>query len=444
MNAHPFPPTTPTSCASAPPPDPPASATRPEPDSHVQDFQHPRAFYRLCWAVLCERWAAFMLTSTVAVMMCDRYGLSASSSLRWLGIISAANYVGTLPGGYLLDRLTDSRRGFALGSLFLLLGYVALSLPSLAVTYLAFTLLLAGHSLYKPSTNRILVGLFKMESRHMEGAQVLLHFTVNIGAAAGALLAGVLAKYAGWNVTYACAALVMSISGVLAWPNNITRLPSGKSPTPQPYKPTSVDPSHAQTIAGLTFAMFLFTLSTAQAEGALLLWSRDRIDRVLLGFEVPVAWFLAFPAVLVLLLAPIQIALLPRLKRRIGTSRLVALGLVAAALCFTALLPTTMWADRVSMAWLAASLSFFVLAELLIAPLGLAHLLRSTPPRLIGFATGLWYGAGAIGYFVSGQIGALWSKWPTQRVLALLILLPLLGALLVWKTQSASDQVSET
>ena len=103
-----------------------------------------------------------------------------------------------------------------------------------------------------------------------------------------------------------------------------------------------------------------------------------------------------------------------------------------------------MWADRVSMAWLAASLSFFVLAELLIAPLGLAHLLRSTRPRLIGLATGLWYGAGAIGYFVSGQIGALWSKWPTQRVLSVLILLPLLGALLVWQTRSASDQVSET
>ena len=142
--------------------------------------------------------------------------------------------------------------------------------------------------------------------------------------------------------------------------------------------------------------MFLFTLCTAQAEGALLLWSKDRIDRVVLGFEVPIAWFLAFPAILVLLLAPMQLALLPRLKRSIGTSRLIALGLVAAALCFAVLLPTTLWTHRVSLAWLAASLSFFVLAELLVAPLGLALLLRSTPPRFIGVVTGLWYGSGAI------------------------------------------------
>jgi hypothetical protein len=77
------------------------------------------------------------------------------------------------------------------------------------------------------------------------------------------------------------------------------------------------------------------------------------------------------------------------------------------------------------MAWLAASLSFFVLAELLIAPLGLALLLRSTPHRFVGVITGLWYGAGALGYFVGGEIGTLWSSWPTQRVLLLLTALPI-------------------
>ena len=137
------------------------------------------------------------------------------------------------------------------------------------------------------------------------------------------------------------------------------------------------------------------------------------------------------PPILVLLLAPMQLALLPRLKRSIGTSRLVALGLVAAALCFAVLLPTTLWPHRVSLAWLAASLSFFVLAELLVAPLGLALLLRSTSPRFIGVVTGLWYGAGALGYFVGGEIGRLWSRWPTQRVLILLTALPTVGAVLL-------------
>ena len=206
--------------------------------------------------------------------------------------------------------------------------------------------LFIGHSLYKPSTQRILATLYATGDGRLEGAQVLLHITANIGAAGGSLLAGVLVHHAGWSVTYASAALIMSVSGVLLWPSQADRSHSKSStldaPSQSQVAASASTPNGSQIIAGLTLAMFLFTLCTAQAEGALLLWSKDRIDRIVLGFEVPIAWFLAFPAILVLLLAPMQLALLPRLKRSIGTSRLVALGLVAAALCFAVLLPTTL------------------------------------------------------------------------------------------------------
>ncbi len=393
------------------------------------------AFYRLCLAVLCERWAAFMLISTAALMLCERFGFPRADALHLLGIASAANYVGSLPGGYLLDRNTVPRRGIGISSLILLLGYTTLSLPYRPALYVSFALLFIGHSLYKPSTQRILASLYATGDGRLEGAQVLLHMAVNLGAAGGCLFAGVLVQHAGWSVTYASAALVMSVAGALLWPSHTDRRSEKSSsvdapPQTQFAAPPST-PNGAQIIAGLTLAMFLFTLCTAQAEGALLLWSRDRIDRVVLGFEVPIAWFLAFPAILVLLLAPIQLALLPRLKRSIGTSRLVALGLVAAALCFAVLLPTTLWTHRVSMAWLAASLSFFVLAELLIAPLGLALLLRSTPSRFVGVVTGVWYGSGALGYFVGGEIGTLWTSCSTQRVLLLLTALPTVGAVVL-------------
>ena len=421
----------------------PASSREPRP-GHASRFvsiyqtlatEHRRDFYQVCLAVLCERWAAFTLISTAALMLCERFGFPRSDALHLLGIASAANYLGSLPGGYLLDRTTGARRGLKISSLILLLGYTTLSLPYRPALYVSFALLFIGHSLYKPSTQRILAALYPTGDARLEGAQVLLHVAVNLGAAVGSLLAGVLVQHAGWNVTYASAALVMSVGGALLWRSQPDRECSKSSSVEPPvHTQVAAIPSIAkgsQMIAALTLAMFLFTLCTAQAEGALLLWSKDRIDRSVLGFELPIAWFLAFPAILVLLLAPLQLSLLPRLKWKIGTSRLVTLGLVAAALCFAVLLPTTLWTHRVSMAWLAASLSFFVLAELLITPLGLALLLRSTPPRFIGVVTGLWYGAGALGYFASGEIGMLWSRWPTPRVLILLTALPTVGAVLL-------------
>ena len=430
MNALSFPSDTPSFCASEPQQDSLPSNTAPT--SHIRASKHPSSFYRLCWTVLCERWAAFMLISTAALMLCERFGFARPDALRLLGIASAANYVGSLPGGYLLDQTTDPRRGLSVSSLILLFGYTILSLPYRPALYAAFVLLFIGHSLYKPSTQRILAALYATGDAKIEGAQVLIHLTANIGAAGGSLLAGIITLHAGWSVTYACAALIMSVACALLWPTQAARAVDEASLVSvlkqSQTESTPSMPQHTRTIAGLALAMLLFTLSTAQAEGALLLWSKDRIDRVVLGFEIPIAWFLAFPALLVLVLAPVQIALLPRLKSCIGTKRLVALGLIAASLCFAVLLPTTLWPGRVSMLWLAASLSLFVLAELLVAPLGLSLLQRSAPPRFIGLVTGLWYGAGALGYLAGGEIGALWSSWQTRNVLLFLTALPTVGA----------------
>ncbi len=430
MNALPFPSDPPSFCASEPSADsvPPSTAST----SYVEEHKHRPLFFRLCLAVLCERWAAFMLISTAALMLCERFGFPRPDALRLLGIASAANYFGALLGGYLLDRTFEPRRGLGISSLILLLGYILLSLPYRPALYVSLALLSVGHSLYKPSTQRILAALYPSGDSKIEGAQILIHLSANIGAAAGSLLAGILSLHAGWSVTYASAALVMSVPCALLWPAQTahagSELSSVNTQFRTPEMPTPSMQRHTRTIAGLSLAMFLFTLCTAQAEGALLLFCKDRIDRTFLGFEVPIAWFLAFPAVLVLALTPLQLALLRRLKQIVSTSLLISLGLIAASLCFAVLLPTTLWPGPVSMAWFAASLSLFVLAELLITPLGLALLLRSAPPRFIGLATGLWYAAGALGYFLGGEVGALWSSWPTRDVLLFLTALPAVGA----------------
>ena len=133
---------------------------------------------------------------------------------------------------------------------------------------------------------------------------------------------------------------------------------------------------------------------------------------MLVGWTVPAAWFVGLPALLVLLLAPLQLALLPRLQRRLTTPRLVGLGLVATVLGFAVLIPPSLlFADqRVSMLWLLACMTLLVVGELLIAPLGLSLVLRLAPPRFVGVVVGMWYVAGAIGCWLAGELGALWMK----------------------------------
>lgn len=423
----------------------PKSSTSPPTNGQLYQAEataHTPEFLKLCLAILCERWAAFMLISTVAVMLCERFGFPRPDALRLWGLVSAASYVGSLPGGQLLDRTRTPSRGIGLASLTLLLGYVALVVPVRASLYMALALFIVGHAIFKPSTQRIIATLYPTGDRRFEGAQILLYFTANVGAVGGSFLAGLLARFAGWGVTYASAALLMSVGAVLLLTMDTRPTESIRSretlDSIHTKQSTLSVPNRVSLTSGLTIAMFLFSLCTTQMEGAILLWANDRIDAVLVGFSIPTAWFLAFPAVLVLILAPLQLAVLPTLKARFGLCRLIATGLISSAASFAVLLPTTQYASRVSLAWLAMSMCCFVIAELLIAPLGLSLLLRCIPNRFVGAVTGLWYSAGALGYYVGGEIGALWSRWPTHRVLLLLSLLPLCGAALLWRVRTPS------
>lgn len=142
----------------------------------------------------------------------------------------------------------------------------------------------------------------------------------------------------------------------------------------------------------------------------------DGRDRVLFGFEIPAGWFVGLPAFLILILAPVQLTLLPWIQRRVGTPRLAAWGLVAVALAFAVLVPPAIWStgQRVSMAWLIACLTLLVVGELLVAPLGLSMILRLTPPRFVGVVVSAWYVSGAVGYWLAGEMGAVWLRWANR------------------------------
>lgn len=403
------------------------------------------SIYPLCATILCERWAAFTLISTAATMLCERYGLSRADSLRLWGLVSALCYVGSVPGGHLLDRTRLPSQGLTGSLLLLLLGYIALTIPYRAAAFIGFGLLAVGQSFYKPSTQRVLHTLFPSTDARIEQAQVALHIAINLGAAAGSFCAGLLVRDAGWSVTFAFAAFITGIGIAFSHTQQKPQVEThSASEKPSPKEEATQEGVHLPSIVALLTAMFLLTVTSAQVEGSLLLWTAQYVDRIILGFEIPTAWLVTYAAILVLFLSPIQLVLLKRRQRQGITHKHVACGLLSSALCFAVLLPSVFLSGRAGIGWPLLSVSLFVLAEILIAPLGLALLLRCTPQRFTGIISGLWYGAGAVGYFVGGHIGSLWSKWPTQRVLALLILLPLLGALLLWKTQPASDQVSGT
>lgn len=379
----------------------------------LPSLRHPRGFYLLCLAVVCERWAALILASSVVLMLCARYGYTRSDALRLAGLFNAASYLTSLPGGLAVDRVLGSRRSLGLGMLLLTLGYATLALPGRDALWLALALLVLGHSLFKPSTQTVMVRLYEPHDRRLDAAQIACYLAANVGGAAGALCAGLMAADASLFLL-ATAILLAGLLLVILGKNWLVLRPKRQvsvgavGTVPHPMSPLR----RAKTIVALTLAMMMYAASFGQVEGSLLLWAQDRTDRVLVGWTVPAAWFVGLPALLVLLLAPLQLALLPRLQHRLTTPHLVGMGLVATVLGFAVLIPPALlFADqRVSMLWLLACMTLLVVGELLIAPLGLSLLLRLAPPRFVGVVVGMWYVAGSIGCWLAGELGALWMN----------------------------------
>ena len=382
--------------------------------------RHPRGFYLLCLAVLCERWAAAILASSLVFMFCERHGYPRGEALRLGGLYNAASYLLTLPGGLAIDRVLGGRRALGAGMALLTCGYAALTISSPLVLWLAGALLLLGHALFKPSAQAVMVLLYERHDPRLDGAQIASYLVINVAVTAGSVCAGLLVRGHDFRAAFMLAAVVLLLGTLAVLIGKSILLLRPKQPTLgmlAPLPPMALSArQRVQRIAVLTLAMLLFTIGFGQVEGSLLLWAQDRTDRVLLGFEIPAAWFVGLPALLVLILAPAQLALLPRIQQRTSTPRLIAWGLVAVVLAFAVLIPPALLypGQRVGLLWLLTCMTLLVSGELLVAPLGLSLLLRLAPPHLVGVVLGVWYVAGALGCWLAGELGAVWVDFANR------------------------------
>lgn len=382
----------------------------------IPSLRHPHGLYLLCWAVFCERWAAAILGSSVVLMLCEQYGYPRGDALRLAGLYNAASYLLTLPGGFVVDRSLGGRRSLGAGMVLLMLGYAAMTQSSASVLWISTPLLILGHALFKPSTQAVMVLLYERHDPRLDAAQLTCYLVVNIAGVVGTASAGLLGRSHDFRASFGLAAAVLLV-GLMAVRagNHVLRLRQKQPAFSAPAVTPPIELSARQRIkiiAALTLAMISFTVGFGQVEGALIMWAQDRTDRILLGFELPAAWFVGLPSLLVLLLAPAQLAFLPRIQRQVSTPRLIALGLVSVVLAFAVLIPPAVVSpgQRVSMAWLIVCMTLLVIGELLVAPLGLSLLLRLAPPRFIGAVVGVWYVAGALGCWLAGEIGAVWVR----------------------------------
>ncbi len=85
----------------------------------------------------------------------------------------------------------------------------------------------------------------------------------------------------------------------------------------------------------------------------------------------------------------------------------------------------------VSPYWLIGTYFTITIAELHLSPMGLSFVSKVAPPKMKGLMMGGWFGATAIGNYLSGFVGRFYQNWEVWQFFLLLVITSLFAALLV-------------
>jgi POT family proton-dependent oligopeptide transporter len=85
----------------------------------------------------------------------------------------------------------------------------------------------------------------------------------------------------------------------------------------------------------------------------------------------------------------------------------------------------------VSPYWLISSYFVVTVAELHLSPMGLSFVSKVSPPKIKGLMMGLWFGATAVGNYLSGFVGRFYENWELWQFFALLVTTSLVAAFLL-------------
>lgn len=147
----------------------------------------------------------------------------------------------------------------------------------------------------------------------------------------------------------------------------------------------------------IAFFVIFFWAAYEQAGASLTFFADEQTDRMIGGLEMPAAYFQSFPALFVILLAPVFASLWSFLGRKgiepaspvkqsLGLL-LLSLGYLFIAFGVHGLEPGV----KVSMMWLTGLYFIHTMGELSLAPIGLSMVYKLSPARFSSLLMGVWY-----------------------------------------------------
>lgn len=156
--------------------------------------------------------------------------------------------------------------------------------------------------------------------------------------------------------------------------------------------------------------------------------------------------FAYFNPMFIVLLTPLVVAFFGFLNRRgkePSSPGKIGIGMMLTAAAFMIMMVASLGLPgvytlsegtssiTVSPFWLISTYFVVTIGELHLSPMGLSFVSKTAPPKMKGLMMGFWFGATAVGNYLSGFVGRFYQNWEVWQFFALLVVTSLIAALMV-------------
>jgi POT family proton-dependent oligopeptide transporter len=407
---------------------------------------HPKGLMTLFFTEMWERFGFYTMLAVFVLYMDETLGWSDAFKGQVYGLYLGFVYFTPIAGGWIADKFLGYRKTIIIGAIVLGSGYLLLSFSGpdkIWLFYTALAVVIIGNGLFKANISVLVGNLYKEGSTNKDAGYNIFYMGINLGAFIAPLAATWLHDYFGsYQSAFAAAAIGMLLSLVVfeIWKKNYLHaeqrdVHSGTQGTEEQVSP---EKERARIIALLTiFAIVIFFWMAFHQNGFALTLFAQR-STVLIDWLKPET-YATFNPLFILFLTPLVVGFWGWLRKRgkepstpakMGFGMFIS-GLSLIILVVAGLMGGNADANNMGPQWLISTYFVITIGELCLSPMGLSFVSKVAPVRMRGLMMGGWFGATAIGNYLSGLFGGFYNSMPHHMFFGFLVILLFISALLI-------------
>lgn len=389
---------------------------------------HPKGLFILFFTELWERFSYYgmrailvlYLTAETTDIINPGLGWTSKEALALYGWYGMFVYFTGIFGGAIADKWLGQKKSVLIGGVFIVFGQFALAVDSMMAFYFGLLLLVCGVGLLKPNISTMVGGLYPKGDARRDSGFTIFYIGINIGAVLAPLIVGYFGEVVNWHLGFSLAGFGM-ILGQLVYVFGRKHLAGvgdllkhSEEHGHLATKPLSKEEKDRIIVMFISFLIVMvFWAAYEQAGGLMNLYARDKIDRVVFGYEIPTSFFQSLHALYVVILgAPMAYFWVQWRKKGRESSSLFKMGVgsIIMSLGFVALMAAAYEVsesalNKAPVYWLFLSYFLHVVAELSLSPVALSFITKLAPAKYASLMMGTYFAITGLGNKVAGLLG---------------------------------------